>query len=77
MKKTLILLSCIVLICGLFLVSCQKKEETAQPTGQAEPAKEAEVAQPQGEPAPAAGEPAKDAAAGYGDKAKEAVPGHK
>ncbi len=89
MKKTFILVTCIVFIVALFLVSCEKKEEAAKSApaygdkapataGYGEKAKEAVAGY--GEKAKEAvagyGEKATEAAAGYGEKAKEAVPGY-
>ncbi len=64
MKKTILLVTCIVFIMGLFLVSCQKQEPSVDAGG---------------EKAPAAGYGEKAKTPGYGEKAPgygEKAPGY-
>jgi hypothetical protein len=79
MKKSLIAVLCIIaLITGLFLISCQKKQETATQTqettetgGYGEQVKETPG---YGEQAPAAGYGQESG--GYGEKAEEETGGY-
>ncbi len=67
MKKTFILVTCIVFIFALFLVSCEKKEEAAK-SAPAAGYGEKPAAAGYGEKPAAAGYGEKPAAAGYGEK---------
>ncbi|KPK36386.1 MAG: hypothetical protein AMK70_02350 [Nitrospira bacterium SG8_35_1] len=73
MRKTLIVLLSLMIVSGLLLLACEKKEPETQAVHEVQPAKAPGYG---GAEIEAVGEKAKEAVGAYGEKAKEAVSGY-